>query len=57
MKIFLLILLSINLYSIQSLDNGLANVPPLGWSTWNLFWCNTDCKKQPDLCISENNLK
>lgn len=40
-----------------ALDNGLALTPPMGWLTWQRFRCNTDCKNQPDECISENLIK
>jgi len=35
----------------QSLDNGLARTPPMGWLTWERFGCNTDCENDPDDCI------
>jgi len=35
----------------QSLDNGLARTPPMGWLTWERFGCNTDCENDPDNCI------
>lgn len=36
-----------------ALDNGLARTPPMGWLSWERFRCNTDCKNDPDHCISE----
>ncbi|XP_029347375.1 alpha-N-acetylgalactosaminidase-like [Acyrthosiphon pisum] len=35
------------------LENGLARTPPMGWLAWERFRCNTDCKNDPDNCISE----
>ena len=40
--------------NIQALDNGLARTPPMGWMTWQRFRCNTDCKNDPENCISEH---
>ncbi|XP_045673530.1 alpha-galactosidase A isoform X2 [Phyllostomus hastatus] len=36
-----------------ALDNGLAMTPTMGWLHWERFMCNTDCKEEPDSCISE----
>ncbi|CAF3327350.1 unnamed protein product [Rotaria socialis] len=33
-------LLFINPLLISSLNNGLALTPPMGWSTWNVFYCD-----------------
>ncbi|XP_048243581.1 alpha-N-acetylgalactosaminidase-like [Haliotis rufescens] len=38
---------------INSLDNGLARTPPMGWMDWERFRCNIDCKNDPDNCIGE----
>ncbi|OWR51974.1 Alpha-N-acetylgalactosaminidase [Danaus plexippus plexippus] len=38
---------------ISGLDNGLALTPPMGWLAWERFRCNTDCKNDPDNCISD----
>lgn len=38
---------------VESLDNGLARTPPMGWMVWERFRCNTDCKNDPENCISE----
>lgn len=35
----------------QSLDNGLAKTPPMGWLSWERFRCETNCQKK-----SENDL-
>lgn len=32
--------------------NGLALVPPMGWMSWEIFRCETDCAKFPTKCIS-----
>ncbi|ESP00011.1 hypothetical protein LOTGIDRAFT_158234 [Lottia gigantea] len=39
--------------SVKGLDNGLVRTPPMGWLSWERFRCNTDCKNDPDNCISE----
>ena len=36
---------------VDSLDNGLALTPPMGWLSWERFRCNVDCKNDPDNCI------
>ncbi|XP_078721082.1 alpha-galactosidase A-like [Lampetra fluviatilis] len=38
---------------VGALDNGLALTPPMGWLHWERFMCNTDCRSDPDNCISE----
>ncbi|PSN57510.1 hypothetical protein C0J52_01592 [Blattella germanica] len=38
---------------VQALENGLARTPPMGWLSWERFRCNTDCKNDPDNCISD----
>ncbi|XP_045204133.2 alpha-N-acetylgalactosaminidase-like [Mercenaria mercenaria] len=50
---FLLLMLS----GTESLDNGLALTPPMGWMQWERFWCNTNCTKDPHNCISEKLFK
>lgn len=37
----------------RALDNGLALTPPMGWLSWERYMCNTNCKSNPDSCISE----
>ena len=37
-----------------SARNSLAKTPPMGWMSWELFRCDVDCEKDPDMCISEN---
>ncbi|KAK3914539.1 Alpha-N-acetylgalactosaminidase [Frankliniella fusca] len=39
--------------AVLALENGLARTPPMGWLAWERFRCNTDCKNDPDNCISE----
>lgn len=34
--------------------NSLSATPPMGWMSWELFRCDTDCTKDPDMCISEH---
>lgn len=41
------------LTAAQALENGLARTPPMGWLAWERFRCNTDCKNDPDNCISD----
>nr|XP_020664052.1 alpha-N-acetylgalactosaminidase-like isoform X1 [Pogona vitticeps] len=41
----------------SSLNNGLLRTPPMGWVPWERFRCNTDCKNDPDNCISERLIK
>lgn len=50
------ILLSLAAHS-SSLDNGLMRTPPMGWVSWQRFRCNTDCRDDPDNCISERLFK
>lgn len=42
---------SIYFQIINTLENGLARTPPMGWLAWERFRCNTDCKNDPDNCI------
>ncbi len=39
---------------VNSLDNGLARTPPMGWLSWERFGCELDCRSFPNSCISEN---
>ncbi|KAF7242961.1 Alpha-N-acetylgalactosaminidase [Varanus komodoensis] len=50
------IVLSLALHA-SSLDNGLLKTPPMGWVPWERFRCNTDCKADPENCISERLIK
>lgn len=34
--------------------NGLAKTPPMGWMSWEVFRCQTDCVNHPDACINHN---
>jgi alpha-N-acetylgalactosaminidase len=47
-----LLLLPLLLPSVAALENGLARLPPLGWLAWERFRCNTDCRADPENCIS-----
>jgi len=40
---------------VQMVDarNNLSRTPPMGWMSWEIFRCRTDCAKEPDDCISE----
>lgn len=33
--------------------NALARTPPMGWMSWQVFRCETDCGSHPDACINE----
>jgi len=33
--------------------NGLAKTPPMGWMSWEIFRCETDCEAHPDSCIND----
>eukprot|EP00096_Caligus_rogercresseyi_P009070 TRINITY_DN3015_c0_g1_i1.p1 TRINITY_DN3015_c0_g1~~TRINITY_DN3015_c0_g1_i1.p1 ORF type:complete len:460 (-),score=25.85 TRINITY_DN3015_c0_g1_i1:338-1717(-) len=51
--ILLVSTLSLHSLSVLALDNGLARTPPMGWMSWQRFRCNTNCKDDPENCISE----
>ncbi|CAH3109766.1 unnamed protein product [Porites lobata] len=42
-----------SLVFVETLDNGLAKTPPMGWMDWERFRCNIDCTNDPENCISE----
>ncbi|CAG9762547.1 unnamed protein product [Ceutorhynchus assimilis] len=48
------VIIAVLISGVVSLENGLARTPPMGWLAWERFRCNTDCKNDPDNCISEN---
>lgn len=54
-KLFLLFFLTVlNVFlviTVESLDNGLAIQPPMGWMAWERFRCNINCTEDPDNCI------
>ncbi|GLG93367.1 hypothetical protein R5R35_013776 [Gryllus longicercus] len=52
--VWIVVLCTVHLNVVKSLENGLARTPPMGWLSWERFRCNTDCKNDPDNCISEN---
>lgn len=56
-KLLLLLCLTVlNVFlviTVESLDNGLAIQPPMGWMAWERFRCNINCTEDPDNCISE----
>lgn len=35
----------------------LARTPPMGWMSWEVFRCDTDCKKNESMCVGEVNYK
>lgn len=41
----------------NSLENGLARTPPMGWLSWAQFGCTTNCKAFPNKCISDKLLR
>ncbi|XP_030067331.1 alpha-N-acetylgalactosaminidase [Microcaecilia unicolor] len=60
--LFMMFLHSINVLfiligSCNPLDNGMMRTPPMGWLAWERFRCNTDCKNDPENCISEHLFK
>jgi len=36
-----------------SANPALAATPPMGWMSWEIFRCETDCANHPDACIDE----
>lgn len=49
------ILISLLLFTIFTLDNGLGLTPQMGWNSWNHFGCKineTLIKKTADLLVS-----
>jgi len=34
--------------------NSLARTPPMGWMSWEIFRCDIDCMKDPEMCISQH---
>lgn len=41
---------------IDSLENGLALTPPMGWLAWQRYRCITDCETYPDECVKLVNI-
>lgn len=41
----------VSLHPVQTLDNGLALTPTMGWLHWERFMCNIDCDMDPQNCI------
>ncbi|XP_025837627.1 alpha-N-acetylgalactosaminidase isoform X2 [Agrilus planipennis] len=41
----------------DSLNNGLALTPPMGWMSWQRYRCNVDCYNYPNDCLSEMLIK
>eukprot|EP01084_Bolivina_argentea_P300529 518234_1 len=41
-----------SMVSVQSMNNGLARTPPMGWLSWEQFRCQTNCKTHPTSCIN-----
>mmetsp|Transcript_9561 Transcript_9561/g.18025 ORF Transcript_9561/g.18025 Transcript_9561/m.18025 type:complete len:464 (-) Transcript_9561:2715-4106(-) len=37
-----------------SSERGVASTPPMGWMSWQVFRCETDCKKYPQGCINQD---
>lgn len=35
----------------------LSKTPPMGWMSWEVFRCDTDCKKNESMCVGEINYK
>ncbi|KAL2077500.1 hypothetical protein ACEWY4_027004 [Coilia grayii] len=49
----LLLFVCVSVCPVQTLDNGLAMTPTMGWLHWERFLCNTDCENDPNNCIRE----
>eukprot|EP01063_Lacrimia_lanifica_P036143 TRINITY_DN7094_c0_g3_i1.p1 TRINITY_DN7094_c0_g3~~TRINITY_DN7094_c0_g3_i1.p1 ORF type:complete len:437 (+),score=56.28 TRINITY_DN7094_c0_g3_i1:72-1382(+) len=32
---------------------GALPTPPMGWMSWERFWCNADCNKFGDMCLTQ----
>ncbi|XP_023241723.1 alpha-N-acetylgalactosaminidase-like isoform X2 [Centruroides sculpturatus] len=52
-NVMLLLILSVLIPRIYSLNNGEALTPPMGWLAWERFKCNINCDRDPNNCISE----
>lgn len=52
--LFVLNLITLFQYPIETLDNGLALTPPMGWLAWERFTCETNCLEFPRDCINSN---
>ena len=51
MKFVITILLFLSTY--VAARNNLARTPPMGWMSWEIFRCETNCTEHPETCISE----
>ncbi|KAL1502109.1 hypothetical protein ABEB36_007302 [Hypothenemus hampei] len=51
--LFRILFIFLKIYTIHSLDNGLALTPPMGWLSWERFRCLTNCTAYPNECINE----
>lgn len=49
--ILLVSVLSLSTKNVDTLDNGLARTPPMGWLAWERYVCETDCSRYPGECI------
>jgi alpha-galactosidase len=57
LKIIFISVLLLSTAYINSLNNGLALTPPMGWISWAIFQGRTWCEKYPDSCLNEQNVK
>lgn len=55
--LFLLNLITVFQCQINTLENGLALTPPMGWLAWERFTCETNCTDSPYDCINSNLFK
>ena len=46
-------ILSSSFFFCCSESAALSQTPPMGWMSWEIFRCNTDCQSDPDTCIGE----
>jgi len=49
----MLLVIHLTLQPGNSLDNGLALTPPMGWMSWVRYACETNCALYPKDCINQ----
>ena len=56
--LILLLSLAVNLSGVSSLDNGAADLPPLGWCSWQRYRCAISCNDSTSTdCFNERLIK
>eukprot|EP01084_Bolivina_argentea_P097415 175113_1 len=53
MSLIICLAIFLNTNYVQSLNNGLALTPPMGWLSWQRFRCTTNCTLYPNNCIND----